>query len=274
MPVVSVLMPVYNALPYLDEAVASILNQSWSDLELVALDDGSSDGSWERLGQLAETDPRLRIHRHAVNRGVPATRNHLFELADPAAEFLAIMDSDDIADRLRLERQVALLRQHPELAGTGSCIRIIDTASQVMAERRYPLEPAAIRRLAIRANPFAHPTLCFRRAVLTRLGAYDPQLASCEDYDFILRALQHFDFANLPDFLLHYRMSPRQWKQAHLRDSLRATLAIQRRYLGRPPFRSLAGCLSHLAKYPLLLLPERLVLRLFTAITYRSVRNP
>lgn len=68
-------------------------------------------------------------------------------------------------------------------------------------------------------------------------------------------------------------MSPQQWKQAHLRDSLLATLAIQRRYLFRRPFFSVASLCSHLAKYPLLLLPQHLILRLFMAVTYRKVRG-
>jgi len=268
LPQVSVLMPVYNASRYVEAAVASIQAQTYPDFELLLVDDASQDDSWDILQRLAAADPRLRLFRNPRNLGVPRSRNLLFQQAAPESEFLAIMDSDDLSLPERLSRQVSFLQSHPELQGVGSALEIINEEGRIIARRNYECDPARILRLALTANPFAHPSLTLRRSLLSSIGHYNESFHSCEDYEFLLRVLERHALANLPDVLLQYRISSQQWKQTHLKDTLSATLAIQRRYLFRRRFFSWRGLFSHGGKYLLYLLPSSLVMRLFMRLTY------
>jgi glycosyltransferase involved in cell wall biosynthesis len=272
-PQVSVLMPVYNASRYLEAAVASIQAQTYPNFELLMVDDASQDDSWEILQRLAAADPRLRLFRNPHNMGVPRSRNLLFRNAAPESEFLAIMDSDDLALPERLSRQVSFLQSHPQLQGVGSALDIINEEGQIIASRSYECDPVRILRQALTANPFAHPSLMLRRSLLSSVGHYNESFRSCEDYEFLMRALEQHALANLPDTLLQYRISSQQWKQTHLKDTLSATLAIQRRYLFRRRFFSWRGLFSHGGKYLLYLLPSSLIMRLFMRLTYSPGRH-
>lgn len=273
-PKVSVMMPVYNSERYVTRAINSILTQTYENLEFLIVDDASSDDSWKIVEKFAAKDSRMRIFRNEKNRGVPYSRNFLFGKISPDSEFLAIMDSDDLALPERLAKQVAYLQAHPELHGVGSALQIINEEGEVIAHRQYECVPEKILHQAIAANPFAHPTITFRRSLIEEIGKYDESYRSCEDYDFLLRALRVRKFGNLPDELLQYRVSTTQWKQTHLRDTLLATLAIQRSYLFTRRFFSFYGLFLHLCSYFLLLLPATWVLRLFMRMRYSRCEAP
>lgn len=266
---IAVMMAVHNASVYLRAAVNSILGQTYANLYLLMCDDGSSDDSWDIMTEYAARDSRVLLLRNQHNLGVPATRNRLLGAAPVDAEFLAVMDSDDIAHPDRFEVQMAFLASHPEISAVGASIGIIDENSVRYASRTYPCGYEDMPRRALCANPLAHSTFCFRRSILTELGGYDENRRSCEDYDFLMRLLSRFRFENCHEELVDYRIYRNQWKQTHLKRSLTATLAIQRQYLFQPPFRSLRGFLSHFAKYPLYLLPNRTILWLFQRLAYR-----
>lgn len=272
-PKVSVMMPVYNSKRYVAEAINSIITQTYANLEFLIVDDASIDGSWEIVKKFADKDPRLRIFRNERNRGVPYSRNFLFEQVSAESEFLAIMDSDDLAMPERLAKQVAYLRSHPELHGVGSALQVINEDGRLIAHRRYECVPERICRQAIAANPFAHPTMMLRRSLLAEIGKYDERYRSCEDYDFLLRALKARQLGNLPDELLQYRISTTQWKQTHLKDTLLATIAIQRSYLFNKRFFSCRGLFLHLGSYFLLLLPSSWILCLFMRLRYSPAES-
>src|SRR5262245_14197402 len=115
-PAISVLMPIYNAGRFLPAAVESVLAQTFADFELIAIDDGSRDGSSEVLAQLAARDPRIRVFAQE-NRGIVATLNRALELA--RAPLVARMDADDLSRPDRFAKQIAFLRQHPEVAAVS-----------------------------------------------------------------------------------------------------------------------------------------------------------
>ena len=267
--VAGVMMAVYNAGRWLRPAVESVLGQTHRALRLVMCDDGSTDDSWSVMQEFAARDTRVRLLRNERNLGVPATRNRMLAAVPPEAEALAVMDSDDVARPERLEVQLAYLAAHPEVAAVGASIDIIDEDGVRYASRRYPCKTSEVRRGALRANPVAHSTLCIRREAMAALRGYDEGCRSCEDYELLLRLLEGHEVANCPETLVDYRISRSQWKQRHLKDTLLTTLALQRRYLFRRRFASAGGWLSHLAKYPLLLLPSSWVLALFQRLAYR-----
>jgi glycosyltransferase involved in cell wall biosynthesis len=268
-PRVSVLMPVHNAERYLSEAIESVLGQSFGALELVIIDDGSTDGSPAIAERFAHGDPRVKLLRNPRNLGIVATRNRAFEAADARSEYFAIMDGDDVCLPDRIARQVEFLDSHPEHALVGGNTLIIDEQGRVIGERVYPSEHAQIVKVIARYNPIAQPTVMLRRSALAQVGTYDERYARCQDYDLWLRTAARFKLANLPVFTLKYRISATQGKRVRLRDSLRYTIQIQREWLFRKPFFSPYNLLYHCAEHALLLLPDALVLAAFKRISYR-----
>ncbi len=177
---VSVVMPVHNALPYLDEAVRSILGQSYSNFEFVILDDASTDGTTQRLREWAERDSRIRLHEGERNLGPAASSNFVVEQARTA--LIARMDADDVSHPERLRDQVSLLRSQPDVGLVGSLCEILDGRGRVV---RGPDE----WRLDSQSwfAPFPHGSIMFRRDIFDRIGGYREQCVFWEDQDLFLR---------------------------------------------------------------------------------------
>jgi glycosyltransferase involved in cell wall biosynthesis len=158
MPRVSVIMPVYNCARFLRESVASVLTQTWKDFELILLDDGSSDGSWEILRTY--TEKRIRTFRFEQNRGVGFARNFAIEKAD--CEYLAFLDADDVAHPTRLAVQLAFLDSRPDIGAVASRAWISNPARQI----RQPFEalsPGEISVTLVFRNPLVTSSVSLRR---------------------------------------------------------------------------------------------------------------
>lgn len=204
-PRVTVLMPVYNGQAYLARTIESLLGQTWRDFELLALDDGSSDGTWSILERYAAADPRVRPVRNPANLGQPRTQNRGLELA--RGELIARNDADDVSAPDRLARQVAFMDAHPEVVLLGCQVRLIDEQDRPLGEAApYPLTDAGIRALMLAAIAFCGPAVMFRRApVMAHEVRYDPAMSLSEDYDFYSKLSPLGRLANLPQRLLDYR---------------------------------------------------------------------
>ena len=203
-PVVSVLLAVYNTRPFLAEAIESILAQAFEDFEFLIVDDGSTDGSTEVVRRFAAIDGRVRpIIRE--NRGLVASLNEMIEAA--RGEFLARMDADDIALPGRLGRQLAYLREHPEVVVAGSWVEWIDQEGDSLREFHMEEGHEAIERLLLEegTNSICHPAAMIRADAMRRVGGYREEFTACEDYDLWLRLGEVGRAANIPEVLLRYR---------------------------------------------------------------------
>ena len=267
---ISILLPVHNAEQYLPMCLDSILNQTWENFELIAADDASTDSSGIILENYARQDFRIKIITNPYNSGIAKTRNLLYAAASADSEFLALMDADDICFPDRLSRQMDFLRRFPEIDAVGSALEIINQESKTIGFRHYPLQPAALKRKLMTYNVFAQSTLLLRRRVVEKTGGYDESCKVCSDYDYWLRALRFFTFANLDEPVIRYRLSEGQCKQKKLKQSLATTLRIQRNYLWSKEYFSLSALVRHLAGYGLLLLPTGWILSFFQRLTYHS----
>lgn len=197
-PLISIVMPVHNALPFLDESVASILDQTFTDFEFVILDDASSDGSSARLQFWASRDPRIRLHESHQRLGLSGSSNLIVSKA--AAAVVARMDADDIAHPDRLRRQWKILEDHADVAAVGTLCDGIDAAGRVVRPRdRWRI----VRRSEY--VPFPHGSVMFRKEVFEALGGYREKFASGEDQDLFLRMMSKGRVVTLPDVLYHYR---------------------------------------------------------------------
>src|SRR5688572_7285935 len=127
-PLISVVMPVYNALPFLDDSINSILTQTLTDFEFVIFDDASTDGSVERLRQCANRDPRIRLHESKQQLGLSGSSNAVVALA--RSSIVARMDADDVAHPDRLKRQWEIIKDRPDVVVVGTLCNGIDASGR------------------------------------------------------------------------------------------------------------------------------------------------
>jgi glycosyltransferase involved in cell wall biosynthesis len=197
-PSISVVMPVYNALPFLDESISSILKQTLTDFEFVILDDASTDGSVERLREWSLRDMRIRLYESKKRLGVSGSSNEVVSKA--LAPIVARMDADDIAHPDRLKRQWKIIEGRPDVALIGTLCNGIDAGGREVRPRdRWRLMRRSIH------IPFPHGSAMFRREVFDQVGGYDEKAAGGEDQDLFLRMAARGRVLTLPDILYSYR---------------------------------------------------------------------
>ncbi len=237
---VSVLLPVYNAAATLDEALHSLAAQTFRDYEVVAVDDGSDDGSLALLEAWARREPRLRVLRQP-HRGVAAALALGLEAC--RAPLVARMDADDRAHPERLARQAAFLEAHPEVAVLGTRARLHPNGLRAGGMQAYLdwqnrlLTDADIRREIFVESPLVHPSVMFRRSAVRAVGGYQ-EAPWLEDYDLWLRLyLAGARFAKLPAVLLDWRDHPQRVTRSDGRASLENLLRLKAHYLARGPLR-------------------------------------
>ena len=203
-PAISVVMPVWNAARYLAAAVTSILDQTFRDFELIAVDDGSTDASPAILRAFADRDPRIRVLSRP-NTGIVGALND--GLSAALGEFVARMDADDLSLPPRFDRQLDFMRTHPECVCVGSAFLYMDASGSLLKECRRPTDHVTIERELLAGNGGAiiHPAAMFRRAVVEQAGRYRPMAQWIEDLDLYLRLARLGQLANLPEVLFHYR---------------------------------------------------------------------
>lgn len=198
-------MPVYNAGCFLAPALESVLAQTFTDFELIAIDDGSTDDSGRVLADVAARDPRLRVFGQG-NRGIVATLNRALSIA--RAPLIARMDADDLSRPDRFAKQVAYLRQHPEIAVVSGAMDVIGEHGGYLRTDEFPTSPEAIASELLQRSCISHPAVMGRTEVLRSVGGYRRNAQHAEDYDLWLRIAEVHRIANLPDVLLSYRMHP------------------------------------------------------------------
>lgn len=204
MPLVSVLMPVFNAGGYLVEAIDSILHQTFADFELICVNDGSTDGSYDILRKYELRDERVRVISRP-NTGIVGALND--GLAVARGDLIARMDADDTCRLDRFEKQVAYLDQNPVCVAVGSWVTRTDPYGSPAGLQEPPLTHDEIDAglLVAEGSVLVHATLMLRRDVLCRIGGWDSRYNWVEDLDLFLRLAERGKLANLPEHLYQYR---------------------------------------------------------------------
>ncbi len=192
MPRVSVLLPVRDAAPWLASSLASLARQTVTDHEVIAIDDGSRDGSGEILEQAAARDRRLVV-RHTPAQGLPAALQTALALA--RAPWVARHDADDLSHRTRFERQLGWLAEHPEVDVLGTGVRLFPRAATGAGMRRWEawhnalLSHADMHRELLIDSPLAHGTAMIRRSTLESVGGWREH-GWAEDLDLWVRLFE------------------------------------------------------------------------------------
>jgi glycosyltransferase involved in cell wall biosynthesis len=203
-PVVSVVVPVYNAARYLESALGSVFAQTFADFEIVAVDDGSTDHSKAILERLAASDARLRVISRP-NTGIVGALNDA--LAAARGEFVARMDADDLCMPARFATQVDYLRRHADCVCVGSAFLYMDAEGGLIKECQRPADHSVIERELLSGNGgiIIHPAAMFRRDAIEHAGRYRENAQWIEDLDLYLRLARFGRLTNLPEVLFHYR---------------------------------------------------------------------
>jgi hypothetical protein len=204
-PCVSVLLPAYNAQHFIRESVNSVLAQTFTNFELIVVNDGSDDSTSEILTSIRE--PRLRIIDNQQNLGIVGALNR--GIAAARGRYIARIDADDFCLPTRLDRQKRFLDSHPNILLVGSEMFNLQDGRLIHDPRRGEPDPLIIRWLFNVENPVGHPSVMFRAEVVSRLGCYmRKEFEFCEDFDFSHRVLLIGDIATMPEQLGIYRRHP------------------------------------------------------------------
>ena len=204
---VTVLLPVFNGRAHLAAALDSVLRQTLRDFVLLAIDDGSTDGSGELLDAYAARDRRVSV-LHKINSGISDTLNLGLERA--ATPLIARMDADDVMRPERLARQAAFMAEHPDLAFAGCFFDMVDSDGRVFrSSRPGPVTRRELARMLARGAPitFTHPTVIYRRDAVLAVGGYRRETEPCEDTDLFGRLITAGRLGLVqPEPLMEYRV--------------------------------------------------------------------
>jgi glycosyltransferase involved in cell wall biosynthesis len=208
-PKVTVFIPVYNAEKYLKECLDSILTQTFTDFELLLIDDGSTDGSAAIIAGIS--DSRIRYVKNEKNLGIARTRNRGLELA--RGEYIAFIDSDDISVPQRLEKQVAFMDANPQVGICGGWVQeLYPDGTLIKGElRQYPAGDAEIREMMYWNCPLWNPSVIMRKAVIDAHGIrHNTEFISASDFDLFVKIGKVSSMANLPEIMHLYRRHENQ----------------------------------------------------------------
>jgi glycosyltransferase involved in cell wall biosynthesis len=218
LPTATVLLPVHNDRRFVDEALDSVLSQDRSNVEVLVIDDASSDGTLDIVRQFQSRHDNVVVVRNDSNYGLGYTLARGVVLA--RGRYVIRMDADDVCMEARFERQIGFLDANPDIDIVGGAAIEIDERGTPGRVRRMPTDHEAIAR-AIQFCPLIHPTVAFRRDRVIAAGNYRSDLRRRQDYELWFRCLhQGLRFANLPEPLIRYRFS----EHTHQKQSLSRAL--------------------------------------------------
>lgn len=207
-PQITVLMSCYNAERWLDEAINSVLNQTFDDFEFILIDDGSRDNTLEIIKKYAVADSRIRIIEKE-NSGLPDSLN--MGIAKAHGKWIARIDADDISEPERLEKQYTLAKSDPSLVLIGSNLREIDEEGTLGREYRYPTSHRDLKKnLLGNRKFFAHSSAFYKTEAVRSVGGYRPRIKISDDYDLWLRLLTLGRLASVDEPLIRLRIHEEQ----------------------------------------------------------------
>jgi glycosyltransferase involved in cell wall biosynthesis len=226
---VSIILPVYNGEAHLKQAINSVLLQSYSDWELIVIDDGSTDTTASIIQSYVSKDSRVRQIIHEKNLGLVTSLNE--GVAVSAGSFLARLDCDDYwPSPDKLNKQMEFLGQHPRCGLVGTWAEMLDMQGKRLYDFKPPANDVAIRKQILWHNCFVHSGIIIRKNILRQAGGYKLEDLHVEDYALWLRAGKISALANLPEVLVKYRKNPAGVTKTKNREQVAAALGLIRQF--------------------------------------------
>jgi len=226
---ISVVMPVYNAEAYLKDAIESILNQTFTNFELIIVDDASIDNSYEIINEYSKKDERIVVLRNEVNLGIAKTRTKGTKYAK--GKYIAVADADDISILTRLEKQYNYLEKHNDCGVVGGFIESFNSnTGKILGVREYYEDDTNLRKRLFLYCPIAQGVCMIRREVFDNIGYYDSKYPLAEDLDLWFRIGMKYKFANIQEILLKYRIHGDSATISKIQKIETLTLEIRKKY--------------------------------------------
>lgn len=227
-------MSVYNGMPFLPEAVKSILNQTYRNFEFIIVNDASTDESFKYLKSLK--DRRIKLIENPKNLGLAASLNR--GLKQAKGNYIARMDADDISLPQRFEKQMEFLLKNPSVDLCGTWAHLIDENEKTIGERKFYTSDNMIKKALAILSPIIHPTMLARKEFFKKLDGYNEKFDYAEDYELLMRAKNHFKFANLPMILFKWRLWDKRRSRAEMEKIDKADFkvkleALKKGYFGK-----------------------------------------
>lgn len=263
-PLVSIIMPVYNAGNFLVEAIESIQNQTYQNWELIAVDNRSTDNSWQILQESKKNDKRIKIYRHDENQGVAHTAN--LALTKVKGQFIARMDADDVSLPWRLEKQVAFLQTHPQAVAVGGQCELINQNNEVIGEKRFPTNHLDIKRMMFCSIPLQQPTMMVNRKLLPKnFTWYEDNQDVAEEVELLFKLFKYGQVHNLPEIVLHYRLHGKNISLQNPKRTFYLTFKSRLRAIYKHGYQpTLGGLLVTISQFFLVtLLPNKLIFPIY-----------
>jgi hypothetical protein len=227
-PLVSIIMPAFNAEKYIEEAIQSVCSQSYTNWELLVINDGSTDSTRSIVKHFSEQDHRIRLIDNEVNKGLIEVRNLGLKLAN--GKYIAHLDSDDVALPERLAVQVSFMQSHPDYVGIGTACIEVDSAGRQLRKVEREIADEDIPVLLIFSNYFINSTIMLE-AKVAREVSYDPAIPLAEDYCFFVKLSERGKLGNLNKPLVKYRIHESNTSSIKAAALAKMLKEIQRRQL-------------------------------------------
>lgn len=229
-PEISVIMSVYNGEVYLEEAIESVINQTYKNWELIVINDCSTDKTAEILSDFAEKDERVKVHTNEVNLKLPTSLNKAISLS--SGKYIARMDSDDICLPDRLEKQYKFMEENQDVSLSSCRFMTVKNGVYASGGAGGRCDNEALRAMLLVANPILHPGVIAKAEVMKKFK-YDATHTCTEDLELWTRmAMENEKMEILPDCLLIYRLHDKQITSTTLERQHTEVLKIQDKYYG------------------------------------------
>lgn len=202
---VSIILPVYNASKFLKECLDSILKQTYTNYEIVVVDDGSTDNSYTIAKEYANINNRIKIIKNIKNLGVSCAMNTAINVS--RGRYISVMNADDKMHPKRLQKQVDFLESNSEYIVIGSQVKLIDEYGKKKGIKKFPTSHKDIYRSLYLTNPIQHSSMTINRRLLPQdFTWYNEDLRLSEDIDLLFRLLKYGKLANHNEILTSYRI--------------------------------------------------------------------
>lgn len=209
-PLVSILLPVHNCERFLTDSLKSLVGQSYRQIEIIVIDDRSSDNSWKILREFAKRYKKLRIYKNIKRYGIGVTLNRLARRAK--GDFLAFASSEDISAQARIKKQVQFLLNNQDVAAVGSQCYFIKKNNKRIGKSNFPLENKSIYKSPLHGVSMQFETVMINKNLLPKdLIKFQTDSTHFVYSDVLMKILPYGKFANLPNFLHSHRNNPEEY---------------------------------------------------------------
>lgn len=263
-PKISVIMPNYNGEKYIWEAIESILQQTFTDFELIIIDDGSTDHSWDIIQKYAERDTRIVVLKNKTNKHIVYTRN--IGITNAKWVYIAFLDSDDIAFPERLEKQIKIMENNKKIGICGSNSEIIKGNGDKIGEKRFPQTNEECKNAIWYKNPFSQSTVVIRKKCFDEIGMYDDNFRNTEDLDMWIRIGTKYELYNIQETLVKYRIHGENSIIKQQQKMIKNTLKCRRKAIKLGYKIWWKGIIFYIWTWCMLFLPPKYVVWLFNVL--------